>query len=76
MNSGQPPPSPQKIQVKGLAENSDELTLYQLIFTTDEKLTIVYSIPDRIPTTLAFSHMNWCKVDVFTLDIMVLMFSL
>ena len=33
--------------------------LYQFIFTTDEKPTIVYPIPDRIPTTLAFSHVNW-----------------
>ena len=50
--------------------------LYQFIFTTDEKLTIVYSILDRIPITLVFSHVNWCKIDVFTLNIMVLMFSL
>ena len=38
-------------------------------------LTIVYSIPDKIPTTLPFSHVNWCKTDVFTLNIMALMFS-
>ena len=46
--------------------------LYQFIFTTDEKLTIVYPIPDEMPTTLAFSSVNWCKIDVFTLNIMVL----
>ena len=44
------------------------IALYQFIFTTDEKPTVVYSIPDRIPTTLAFSHVNWCKIDVFTLN--------
>ena len=42
--------------------------LYHFIFTTDEKPTVVYSILDRIPTTLAFSHVNWCKIDVFTLN--------
>ena len=52
-------------------ENVD-ITLYQFIFTTDEKPTVVYLIPDEIPTTLAFSHVNWCKIDVFTLNIMVL----
>ena len=31
-----------------------------------------YSIPDEIPTTLAFSSVNWCKIDVFTSNIMVL----
>ena len=31
-----------------------------------------YSIPDEIPTTLAFSPANWCKIDVFTSNIMVL----
>ena len=31
-----------------------------------------YSIPDEIPTTLAFSHVNWCKIDVFISNIMVL----
>ena len=48
------------------------MTVYQFTFTTDEKPTVVYSIPDRIPTTLAFSHVNWGKIDVFTLNIMVL----
>ena len=43
-----------------------------IFFTTDEKLTIVYPILDEIPTTLAFSSVNWCKIDVFTLNIMVL----
>ena len=52
------------------------ITVYQFIFTTDEKPTVVYSIPDRIPTTLAFRHVNWCQIDVFTLNIMVLVFSL
>ena len=52
------------------------VSLYQFLFTTDEKPTVVYPIPDEIPTTLAFSHVNWCKIDVFTLNIMVLMFSL
>ena len=49
-----------------------KITLYQFIFTTDEKPTVVYPIPDEIPTTLAFSSVNWCKIDVFTLNIMVL----
>ena len=31
-----------------------------------------YSIQDEIPTTLAFSSVNWCKIDVFTSNIMVL----
>ena len=31
-----------------------------------------YSILDEIPTTLAFSSVNWCKIDVFTSNIMVL----
>ena len=31
-----------------------------------------YSIPDEIPTTLAFSSVNWCKIDVFPSNIMVL----
>ena len=31
-----------------------------------------YSTPDEIPTTLAFSSVNWCKIDVFTSNIMVL----
>ena len=31
-----------------------------------------YSIPDEIHTTLAFSNVNWCKIDVFTSNIMVL----
>ena len=31
-----------------------------------------YSIPDEIPTTLAFSSVNWCKIYVFTSNIMVL----
>ena len=31
-----------------------------------------YSIPDEIPTTLAFGSVNWCKIDVFTSNIMVL----
>ena len=43
-----------------------------LFFTTDEKPTVVYPIPDEIPTTLAFTSVNWCKIDVFTLNIMVL----
>ena len=29
-------------------------------------------MPDEIPTTLAFSSVNWCKIDVFTSNIMVL----
>ena len=48
--------------------------LYQFIFTTDMVPMIGYPIPDVIPTTLAFSSVNWCKIDVFTLNIMVLMF--
>ena len=47
-------------------------TVYQFIFTTDEKPTVVYPIPNEIPTTLAFSSVNWCKIDVLTLNIMVL----
>ena len=31
-----------------------------------------YSFPDEVPTTLAFSSVNWCKIDVFTSNIMVL----
>ena len=31
-----------------------------------------YSIPDEIPTTLAFNSVNWCKIGVFTSNIMVL----
>ena len=31
-----------------------------------------YSIPDEIPTILAFSSVNWYKIDVITSDIMVL----
>ena len=31
-----------------------------------------YSIPDEIPTTLAFSSVNWCKIDVFPSNILVL----
>ena len=31
-----------------------------------------YSIPDEIATTLAFSSVNWCKIEVFTSNIMVL----
>ena len=31
-----------------------------------------YSVPDGIPTMLAFSSVNWCKIDVFTSNIMVL----
>ena len=42
------------------------------MLTTDEKPTVVYPIPDEIPTTLAFSSVNWCEIDVFTLNIMVL----
>ena len=59
-------------------EMSQEMvnTLYQFIFTTDEKPTVVYPILDEISATLAFSHVNWRKIDVFTLNIMVLMFSL
>ena len=44
--------------------------LYQFIFTTDEKPTVVYPIPDEIPTTLALSSVNWCKIYDFTLNIM------
>ena len=35
-------------------------------------MTDGYSNPDEIPTTLASSPLNWCKIDVFTSNIMVL----
>ena len=43
-----------------------KITLF--IFTTDEKPTVVYPILDEIPTTHAFSSVNWCKIDVFTFN--------
>ena len=49
----------------------DYSTVHRFIFTTDEKPTVVYPIRDEIPTALAFSSVNWCKIDVFTLNIMV-----
>ena len=53
-----------------LAQRCRWITLYQFIFTTDEKPTIVYPVLDEIPTTPAFSCVNWCKNDVFTSNIM------
>ena len=40
--------------------------------TCQDDISDGYSIPDEIPTTLSFSSVNWCKMDVFTSNIMVL----
>ena len=39
------------VELKSDVSFSD--TLYQFIFTTDEKPTVVYPIPDEIPTLLS-----------------------
>ena len=44
-------------------------TLYQDKLTTDKTPTIVYSIGMKYPP-LEFSSVNWCKIDVFSLNIM------
>ena len=40
--------------------------------TYQDDISDGYSIPDEILTTLAFNSVNWCKIDVFTSNIMVL----
>ena len=45
--------------------------LYQDKLTTDKNLTVVYSIRDEISTT-CIQLCEWCKINVFTSNIMVL----
>ena len=48
---------------------------YSIVAVSDtyrDNISDGYSIPYEIPTTLAFSSVNWCKIDVFTSNIMVL----
>ena len=40
--------------------------------TYQDNISNGYSIPDEKHTTLAFSTVNWCKIDIFTSNIMVL----
>ena len=40
--------------------------------TYQDNISDRYSIPDEIPSTLAFSSVNWCKIYVFTSNILVL----
>ena len=46
-----------------------ERALLDIVAVSDtywDNISNGYSIPDEIPTTLAFSSVNWCKIDVFT----------
>ena len=64
----------------GMGQDRDGLS--RVLFTSQhvvavsdtyrDNISIRYSILDEIPTTLAFSSVNWCKIDVFTSNIMVL----
>ena len=60
-----------EIHLHGLAST----TFFHVVAVSDtyrDNISDGYSIPDEIPTTLAFSSVNWCKIDVFTSNIMVL----
>ena len=48
------------------------VTVVAVSDTYRDNISDGYSIPDEIPTTLAFSSVNWCKIDIFTSNIMVL----
>ena len=47
-------------------------TVVAVLDTYRDNISDGYSIRDEMPTTLAFSSVNWCKIDVFTSNIMVL----
>ena len=61
-------------QVNPTHRTSEEERHYSVAVsdTYQDHISNGYSILDEIPTTLAFCSVNWCKIDVFTSNIMVL----